>query len=186
VQGGLLRYSRISGEEKDKNKIQCKLCDAPISFSASSFTAAEKHVGTHGVTRDNVELAMAMVSKAEEEGNQFPMKEWKELAAGKVKGGERKVYTYMTQDPYTVGGTQWQETITAVAKWIAKDCMPLNIVESPGFRALCRSINGRCPAFSRKSVTRRVRVRVRNFREGVILACIRLLPLLTASVDCLC
>ena len=57
-----------------------------------------------------------------------------------------------------MGGTSWREMRAALARWIAKDSMPLNLVESPAFRRFCTTLNGRCPTFSRKAITNKVSV----------------------------
>ena len=152
----LLRASVRTGKEGDKNKILCRMCGHAISFSASSYTTAAKHVGTHGVTREKVEVAVAFADRAEEDGTPFPMQEWKDhLQAG---AGLRKVATYMKQAPYTVGSARWSESRAALARWIAADSMPMNLVESPAFRRFCTTLNGRCPGFSRKAISNKVSI----------------------------
>ena len=69
----LLRASERSGKEEDKNKILCRMCGHAISFSASSYTTAAKHVGTHGVTRDNMEVAVAFADRADDSSKLFPI-----------------------------------------------------------------------------------------------------------------
>ena len=69
----LMRALVQTGKEGDKNKIICRMCSQAISFSASSCTMAAKHVGTHGVSRDNLEVAVAFANKAEEDGMAFPL-----------------------------------------------------------------------------------------------------------------
>ena len=153
VPGGLLRLSDQTGDAKDKNKIICRLCENAISFAASSYTTAEKHVGTHGITRDNFEVALSMANAAGQQ--RFPMQEWRDrLAAG---AGDRKVSQYMQQVPYATGSPLWRDMRTAVAQWIAADSMPLSVVESTAFRRLCQALNGRCPTFSRKTISNKVR-----------------------------
>ena len=71
----LLRASERTGKEEDKNKILCRMCGHAISFSTSSYTTATKHVGTHGVTGDNLKVAVAFADRAEEDGTSFPMQE---------------------------------------------------------------------------------------------------------------
>ena len=151
----LLRASARTGKEEDKTKILCRMCAQAISFSASSYTTAAKHVGTHGVTRDSLEVAVAFANRAEEDGKPFPFQEWKDhLQAG---AGLRKVASYMRQAPYDVGSQRWNETRAAMARWIAADSLPLNLVESPSFRRFCTTLNGRCPGFSRKAISNKVR-----------------------------
>ena len=151
-----MRASVRTGQEEDKNKILCRMCGHAISFSASSYTTAAKHVGTHGVTRDNLEVAVAFADRAEEGGQAFPFQEWKDhLQAG---AGLRKVVTYMKQAPYETGGQRWREMRAALACWLAKDSMPLNVVESPAFRRFCTTLNGRCPGYSRKTISNKVSV----------------------------
>ena len=150
----LLRAVARTCKEEDKNKIICRLCGASISFSASSYTTAAKHVGTHGVTREHLEAALAFADKAEEEGKPFPHQEWKDhLSAG---AGMRSVAVYMKQAPFDVGSPRWRETRAAMARWIAADSLPLNLVESKSFRRFCTTLNGRCPAFSRKAISNKV------------------------------
>ena len=130
------------------------MCGAAISFSASLYTTAAKHVGTHGVTREHLEPALAFADRAEEEGTPFPFQEWKDhLNAG---AGLRKVASYMKQAPFDVGSQRWKETRAAMARWIAADSMPLNLVESKSFQRFCTTLNGRCPAYSRKAISNKV------------------------------
>lgn len=171
----LLRASQRSGKEEDKNKILCRMCGHALSFSASSYTTAAKHVGTHGVTRDNLEVAVAFADRADDGGKPFPMQEWKDhLQAG---AGLRQVATYMKRAPYPVGGAQWRETRAALARWIAADSMPMNLVESPAFRRFCTSLNGRCPGFSRKAISNKVSMSPNT-------AVCRLLLLLCTGIAC--
>ena len=130
------------------------MCGHAISFSSSSYTTAAKHVGTHGVTRDHLEAALAFANRAEEDGKPFPFQEWKDHL--QARAGLRKVASYMKQAPYDVGGQRWNETRAAMARWIAADSMPLNLVESMSFRHFCTALNGRCPAFSRKAISNKV------------------------------
>ena len=62
----------------------------------------------------------------------------------------------MRQQPYAVGSMRWTESRAALARWIAADSMPMNLVESPAFRRFCTSLNGRCPGFSRKAISNKV------------------------------
>ena len=144
------------GKEEDKNKIIYRICSQAISFSASSYTMAAKHVGTHGVTRDNLKAAVAFADRAEEDSTTFPFPEWKDHL--QTEAGLRKVATYMRQAPYTVGSTRWNENRVALARWIAADSMPLNLVESPAFHRFCTTLNGRCPGFSRKAISNKVSI----------------------------
>ena len=153
-EGVLLRGSAKSGMQADHHKIVCRLCGNMISFAASSFTTAARHAGVHGVTRDNLDVAVALANKADENGEAFPLKEWQtQLAAAE---GTRRVFSYMRQAPYDTGSPMWQETRAAVARWIAADSLPMAVVETAAFRAFCRTLNGRCPAFSRKAISRKV------------------------------
>ena len=180
VMGALLRADTLTGLAKDKKKIVCRLCSGAISFAASSYTTAEKHVATHGVTRGNVDIALALAQKADEGGQAIPMQAWKDrrLAAGE---GDRKVRQYMEQAPYATGGQLWREIRTAAARWIATDSMPLSVVESVAFRRFCTALDGRCPPLSRKSITKRVRILPLC---AAIVCCHCLLPLLVAKVCC--
>ena len=152
--GAPLRASARSGQAADKGKIICRLCGSYISFASSSYTAAARHVGTHSVTRENMEVALAFAAKAEDAGATFPMKEWKEhLEAG---SGKRRVYTYMHQTAHEAGTSAWTHQRDAIARWVASDTMALSVVESKAFRRMCASLNGRCPGFSRKTIATRV------------------------------
>ena len=62
----------------------------------------------------------------------------------------------MRQAPYDTGSPMSQETHATVARWIAADSLPMAVVEIAAFRAFCRTLNGRCPAFSRKAISRKV------------------------------
>ena len=64
----------------------------------------------------------------------------------------------MKQAPYETGGQRWREMRAALARWLAKDTMPLNVVESPAFRRFCTTLNGRCPGYSRKTISNKVSV----------------------------
>ena len=153
-EGVLLRGSAKSGLQADHHKILCRLCGHMISFAASSFTTAAKHAGVHGVTRDNLDVAVALADKADENGELFPLKDWQtQLAEAE---GTRRVFSYMRQAPYETGSPMWQETRAAIARWIATDSLPMTVVETAAFRAFCRTLNGRCPAFSRKAISKKV------------------------------
>ena len=99
----LLCAAERTSKEEDKNKILCQMCGHAISFSASSYTTAAKHVGTHGVTRESLEVAVAFADRAEDEGKPFPFQEWKDH----IQTGARlhKVAAYMKRAPYPMGGT---------------------------------------------------------------------------------
>ena len=149
-----LRAVARTGREQDKNRIICRLCGGHISFAASSYTTASRHIMTHGVTKANLEVAVAFAAKAEEEGKPFPMKEWKaHLEAG---DGKSKVYTYLQQVQHEMGTHAWKSHRDAIARYIAADTLPLATVESPAFRSLCKSLNGRCAAYSRKTISTKV------------------------------
>ncbi len=152
--GALLRASAKTGRQEDKGKIICRMCRANISFAASSYTAASRHVGTHGVTRENIEVAVAFAAKADESKEEFPLKEWKDhLEAG---DGKRRVYTFMQQARHETGTQMWKQHRDAIARWVASDTMAISVVESRAFRKMCTALNGRCPAFSRKAISNRV------------------------------
>ena len=150
----LLRLASRTGKDEDRNKILCRMCAHAISFSASSYTTAAKHVGTHGVTRENLEAAVAFADRAEEDGKSFPLQEWKDHI--QAAAGLRKVASYMKQAPYDAGSQRWKEMRAAIARWIAADSLPLNLVETKSFRRFCSTLNGRCPAFSRKTISNKV------------------------------
>ena len=153
-EGALLRGSARTGLQADHHKIICRLCGHMISFAASSFTSAARHAGVHGVTHDNLDVAVALANTADDNGEDFPLKRWlNQLASAE---GTRKVSTYMRQDPYDTGSQMWQDIRASIARWIAADTLPMTVVESAAFRAFCRSLNGRCPGFSRKTISRKV------------------------------
>ena len=80
------------------------------------------------------------------------------LRAKTAEAGVGKTVTsYMHQAPFTVGGQLWTETGAAIARWIASDSIHLNMVESEAFRSMCRTLNGRCPAYSWRTISRQVR-----------------------------
>ena len=108
----------------------------------------------HGVTRDNVDVAVAFANKADADGKPFPYTEWQEQLASS-KGG-RMVLSYMRQTPYGMGSQLWRECQAAIAKWLAADALPMAVVETKAFRAMCRTLNGRCPAYNRKTITNKV------------------------------
>ena len=142
------------GLQGDKDKIICRICGKGVSFSSCSYTAAARHVLVHGVTRDNVDVAVAFANKTDADGKPFPSTEWqKQLASSK---GARKVLSYMQQAPYKTGSQLWRECQAAIAKWLAADALPMAVVETKAFRAMCRTLNGRCPAYSRKTITNKV------------------------------
>ena len=150
----LLRVSARTGVQGDKDKIICRICGKGVSFSSCSYTTAARHVLVHGVTRDNLDVAVAFANKADDDGKPFPSKEWQEqLASSK---GARKVLSYMRQAPYETGSQLWRECQAAIAKWLAADALPMAVVETKAFRAMCRTLNGRCPAYSRKTITNKV------------------------------
>ena len=61
----------------------------------------------HGVTQDNVDVAIAFANEADDDGKLFPSKEWQEqLASSK---GAHKVLSYMRQAPYETGSQLWRE-----------------------------------------------------------------------------
>ena len=150
----LMRASVRTGKEEDNNKIICRLCGAAISFSSSSYTTAAKHVGTHAVMQEHLEAALAFADRAEEEGKPFPHREWKDHLSGGA--GQRSVAAYMKQAPFAVGSERWRETRAAMARWIAADSLPLNLVESKSFWRFCTTLNGRCPTYSRKAISNKV------------------------------
>ena len=108
----------------------------------------------HRVTWDNVDVAVAFANKANDGGKPFPSKEWTEQLA--LSKGARKVLSYMWQAPYETGSQLWREYQAAIAKWLATDALPMAVVETKAFRAMCRTLNGRCPAYSRKTITNKV------------------------------
>ena len=152
--GALLRMDVRMQDKRDHNKIVCRICGKGISFSGSSYSSAEKHVRSHGVTREALELAVEMCDKAESANQAFPMDQFKDALA--ARGGERKVTHYMQEQPYAVGGQLWKEMRAAIARWIATDSIQLSVVESPAFRTFCRALNGRCPWYSRKTISNQV------------------------------
>ena len=72
----LLRVSTQTGLQGDKDKITCRICGKGVSFSSCSYTTAARHVLVHGVTRDNVDVAVAFANKADADGKPFPYTEW--------------------------------------------------------------------------------------------------------------
>ena len=67
-----------TGLQGDKDKIMCRICRRGISFLCYSYTTIARHVLVHGVTRDNVDVAVAFANKADYDGKPFPSKEWQE------------------------------------------------------------------------------------------------------------
>ena len=150
----LLRVSAQTGLQGDKDKITCRICGKGVSFSSCSYITAARHVLVHRVTRDNVDVAVAFANKADANGKPFPYTEWQEQLASS-KGG-RMVVSYMRQTPYGTGSQLWRECQAAIAKWLAADALPMAVVETKAFRAMCCTLNGRCPAYSRKTITNKV------------------------------
>ena len=89
-----------------------------VRISSSSYTAASKHVQTHGVTKDNLQVALAFAHRVE--GNR-----------------QRRVHTYMRQVPFETRTAMWKQHLDAVARWVASDTIGGGVEGLPGDVPYC-------------------------------------------------
>ena len=141
-------------------KIRCRICRSLISYHNSSWTYTATHIRSHNIaTTQDIAAAVALASKSEANGEAFPIHKLptphpvKKEAAGDTTLMQR---TFAALS-YGTDTQPFHRIKRTIAKWIAADCLPYKIVEMHAFGAMTRSLDPKCPNFSRKAMISQVR-----------------------------
>ena len=142
-------------------KIRCCICCSLISYHNSLWTSAATHIRFHNITTaQDIATATALVAMSEANGEAFPIHML--LAPHPVKKeatGEAALIRHTFAAPsYRIDTQPFHWIKQTVAKWIVADCLPYRTVEMCTFRAMIRSLDLKCPDFSRKAMTSQVRL----------------------------
>ena len=137
-------------------KIECHICGTLISHHNSSWTCVATHILFHNIgTPQDIAAVATLASECEANGEPFPIHKLPTpLAVKKQPSSDVPLLRCTFAAPSYRTNTQPYHWIKqTIAKSIAPDCLPYRIVEMRAFRAMTRSLDLKCPDFSRKTTT---------------------------------
>ena len=140
-------------------KIWCHICRSLISYHNSSWTYAATHIQSHNiVTAQDIAAAAALASEFEANGEAFPIHKLPTppLVKKEAVGDAALMRHTFVAPSYGTDTQPYHQIKRTIAKWIATDCLPYRIVETAAFRAMTRSLDPKCPDFSKKAITSQV------------------------------
>ena len=113
------------------------------------------HSVPHIAATQDIVVAAALAAESEANGEAFPIH--KLLTAPPVKkeaaGDAALMRRTFAAPSYGTDTQPFHRIKRTIAKWIAADCLPYKTVETRAFRAMTRSLDPKCPNFSRKAMT---------------------------------
>ena len=137
-------------------KTRCHICRTLISYHNSSWICTTTRVRSHNITiAQDIAATDALAFEFEATGKPFPIHKLPTPPVVKKEPASnvalmRCTFAALSYGPNTQPYNQIKQTI---AKWIATDCLLYRTVEMRVFRAMMRSLDLKCPNFSRKTIT---------------------------------
>ena len=129
-------------DDTDKDSIICRICRKSILARGGNTSNLSSHLRNHHPKE------YAAVTKAKESKKKLPTERfYKTKQATLLATIERK-------QPYPTSSKRAQEITNALSQFIAKEMMPFNIVERPGFQRLLQKLDDRYEIPSRKYFTK--------------------------------
>ena len=129
-----------SKEDKDNENVVCRLCRKSVLARGGNTSNLVSHLKNHHPNEHCTSIKGGKGKTSEKSSDD---------SEPKTKQVTLKEAVERTQ-PYLRSSRRWQEITTSVTNFIAKEMMPVNIVERQGFKDMVRKLDCRYEIPSRK------------------------------------
>ena len=133
----------VKDNDKEKDKAVCKQCHKTVLTSGGNMSNLSSHLYYHHL-KEYASVVEAKNSKKKKEAS----------GSSKTKQELTLPAAIERTQPYPSGSKRAEEITNALSHFIAKEMMPFNIVERPGFKKLLSRLDERYEVPSRKYFTK--------------------------------